>query len=263
MNKMIHSILLGLAKFTVGVLNVNTWYLTKTQVNKTEISNKLEMQKTLLNQQAQELSTNNVGSVYGIRFLHGTSIYLNDKVEMLKPIEQDQKKFESLKDNYDLEMINKSISTFVKNGKELTDSIASKHSDISSNTLNFQVSNNAELNTNINFIDTSESNIFGSILDIIDNLNKNLSGLTLEQHACFVNTIALLIIFSAMNVITAIFYGDKIIKSLKLEERFPKLKKWIEYRRTFQSYFLIYNFILIYVVIFFLLLLIYLCFLCK
>jgi len=49
---------------------------------------------------------------------------------------------------------------------------------------------------------------------MIDQLNKILSGLTLEQHACFVNTIALLIIITSIN---AIFYGDKFIKYLKLE----------------------------------------------
>ena len=110
--------------------------------------------------------------------------------------------------------------------------------------------NTTNISSNIDSNNTSESSIFGTIQDLIEQLNQNLSGLTLEQHACFVNTIALLIIFFSLNAITAVFYGDKLIKYLKLEEKLPRLTKWIEYRRTFQNYFFIYNITVIYLVIF-------------
>lgn len=133
--------------------------------------------------------------------------------------------------------------------QEISTKSLEHNSEIISNASNNQVFHEANIELN-NTSPIGESSLFGTIQEMIDQLNQNVSGLTLEQYACFVNTIALLIIFSSINAITAIFYGDKIIKYLKLEDKFPKLTKWIEYRRTFQNYFFIYNIILIYVVIF-------------
>jgi hypothetical protein len=47
------------------------------------------------------------------------------------------------------------------------------------------------------------------------------------------------IIFSNMISIVVILYGDHLIKKYKLEEKYPKLAKWIELRRRLQRYALI------------------------
>ena len=97
--------------------------------------------------------------------------------------------------------------------------------------------NTTNISSNIESNNTSESSIFGTIQDLIEQLNQNLSGLTLEQHACFVNTIALLIIFFSLNAITAVFYGDKLIKYFQLEEKYPKLAKIIKVKNTLSLYY--------------------------
>ena len=79
------------------------------------------------------------------------------------------------------------------------------------------IDNTTNISTNIDSNYTLDNSIFGTIQDLLEQLIQNLSGLTLEQHACFVNTIALLIILFSINAITAVFYGDKLIKYLNLE----------------------------------------------
>ena len=100
----------------------------------------------------------------------------------------------------------------------------------------------------LNYI--SENSIYSSIQDFINQYNQFLSTLTPEQLACLFNSLSLILITFNINSILAIFFGNKLIIYLKIEERFPKIQKWIEYRRQFRNYFLIYNFFIIYLVIF-------------
>jgi len=47
------------------------------------------------------------------------------------------------------------------------------------------------------------------------------------------------IIFSNIIYIVFILYGDHLIKKFKLEEKYPRLAKWIQLRRRLQRYYLI------------------------
>lgn len=178
----------------------------------------------------------------------------NDRSEdLLNSIKMAQKAYEETKDPYQLGQIQRHIETYVKESDAFNVELTRLNNDMISeaeSTVNYTNESSSELPTDLESQGPSESNLLGTIQDMIDQVNQMLSGLTLEQHACFVNTMALLSILTAMNAIVAIFYGDKLIKYFDLENRYPKLKKWIEYRRTFQNYFFIYNLIFIYVVIF-------------
>ena len=50
--------------------------------------------------------------------------------------------------------------------------------------------------------------------------------------------------YIVMNIASA-YYGDKLIIYFKLEEKYPRLAKWIKYRRVYQNYNIGYNLILI------------------
>lgn len=45
--------------------------------------------------------------------------------------------------------------------------------------------------------------------------------------------------------IVSVHYGDLLIKYFKLEDKFPRLAKYIRLRRLFQEYYFIFNVLLI------------------
>jgi hypothetical protein len=47
-----------------------------------------------------------------------------------------------------------------------------------------------------------------------------------------------------MNIATAI-YGEKLIIYFKLEEKYPRLARWIQYRRIYQHYNIALNLFII------------------
>jgi hypothetical protein len=82
-----------------------------------------------------------------------------------------------------------------------------------------------------------------------------LSTLTVEQINYIINIIGYVIIISSLISIAAVLYGDFLIKYFKLEEKFPKIAKYIIIRRKFQWYYLNYNFIVILILSIFLIIL--------
>jgi len=77
-------------------------------------------------------------------------------------------------------------------------------------------------------------------LNTFDQLSKMAISLLFLNYA----------ILGSLISIVFIFYGDYIIKRFKLEERYPKWAKFIQLRRTFQSYYLIFSILIITVIIF-------------
>jgi hypothetical protein len=97
------------------------------------------------------------------------------------------------------------------------------------------------LEKKLNFPSNSETKNFISNFDFHD----LLSGMsTLELGAVVHLNGSLLILFSLMSIISIIF-GDELLKYLKLEEKFPRLARFIEIRRKFRYYYLILNFLMI------------------
>jgi len=99
-----------------------------------------------------------------------------------------------------------------------------------------------------------ESNVFSPIVDTFNYTQELLKGLTLEQHACFVNGLAFFLVFLCLNSLVSAYFGNKLIHYFKLETRLPKLAKIIQYRIQFLNYYLITNIIILYfITIFFIL----------
>jgi hypothetical protein len=72
-----------------------------------------------------------------------------------------------------------------------------------------------------------------------------MSTLSVEENLAITNILGCFVIAITLFSIINIFFGNEIIKSLKLDERFPKIKKFIELRLKFQRYYLFINTLII------------------
>ena len=92
---------------------------------------------------------------------------------------------------------------------------------------------------------TDNTDINQLLGDSLEKLNSILSNLSTAQLGALTHILfGISIYYLTMNIATA-YYGDKLIIYFKLEERYPRLAKWIKYRRIYQHYNIGYNIILI------------------
>ena len=89
------------------------------------------------------------------------------------------------------------------------------------------------------------SNFNNFVSDILNDYKEYLSTLTVIEQGALGHLLASIFLFLCLTNIMSIIYGDLLIRYLKLEEKFPKLAKYIQLRRKFQQYYLFLNFILI------------------
>ena len=83
----------------------------------------------------------------------------------------------------------------------------------------------------------------------LDPLQSFFDGLNYEQNLAIVHISgSMFILFSLISIIS-IFYGEKLIIFFDLENRFPKIAKFIQIRRNFQQYYLLMNIGLIIIVL--------------
>jgi len=88
----------------------------------------------------------------------------------------------------------------------------------------------------------SMNNFIGSYFDFLNNF---LSNLTLLQKGAVAHIIAsIFIIFCLFSILCAVF-GDFLITYFKLEEKWPKLAKWVQLRIKLQYTYIVANAIFI------------------
>lgn len=95
---------------------------------------------------------------------------------------------------------------------------------------------------------SNSNNLVNNIWESVENFNQWLSTITYEQNIAFINLSGTFVIFVTLFSIIAIFYGDRLINYLKLEERYPKIAKYIILRRKFQQFYLLINILIIFIV---------------
>lgn len=112
--------------------------------------------------------------------------------------------------------------------------------------------NTVETTSNtVNLPETSESNLFGYLSELKEGIESLLAALSTEQLGCISNLMGFVMIFGGMLSITTILFSQYFIDGFKLEERFPKLAKYLKLRQTIDKYYLIFNFVLIYLILIF------------
>ena len=72
-----------------------------------------------------------------------------------------------------------------------------------------------------------------------ERLQSFLDGLNFEQNLAVIHISGSLFIFFSLFSIISIFYGDKLITFFDLENKYPKISKFIQLRRKFQQYYLL------------------------
>lgn len=89
------------------------------------------------------------------------------------------------------------------------------------------------------------------INNIIENFKVYLSTLnTFELCVLFNIFVSIFITFCLISIIL-IYYGNFLINYFNLENKFPKLAKFIQMRRTFQEFYMLLNFSLIFIALIF------------
>jgi hypothetical protein len=231
----------GLTLTSFSLVIFNTIRTNKTILLEDKI-NKQETKYEELNNKYRSLLENNVSRLETERGILEESNNLQKEVEVL-----DQKLRSSLEIRRELQ------SKYSENSGDV--SINAKIQEVEKTELEIQnmyESVNTKFDSFINKINTLLNNNNKS--QYLDSLQSITDGFNYEQNLAMSNILgSMFILFSLISIIS-IFYGEKLIIFFDLENKYPKVAKFIQLRRTFQQYYLLMNIGLIIIV---LLLLIY------
>ena len=83
------------------------------------------------------------------------------------------------------------------------------------------------------------------LFTFLESFNNFISHISFEQLWAVCNILSSLFILILLLNIISIIYSDYLLTYFKIEEKYPKIGKWIKYRRVWQHYYLIFNLLLI------------------
>ena len=236
-NKVFHGIIVDKYKQDIDVLKQKCETLEKINLNK---ENKLEEilnnQQLILKEQEENLKKQT--DFYNL--LEETT-NKNFKIKQIKNNNAD----ETISEENLNELINNNdlIKDFNKIRRSLDESdllnINNLDSVDESSTINKDKSDSID-------IDKIKTRILDlDLIDFIDNFNKFLKSLTMFQLIAVFNISTIGVILTSVLSIYPIFISDYIIKYFKIEEKYPKLGKFIQLRKTFNRYYAIFNILVI------------------
>jgi Skp family chaperone for outer membrane proteins len=224
---------LSLTTFSIGVFN--TIRGNKTSILEEKI-NKHEAKYEELNNKYTSLLENNLNKLENEREILEESNNLRKDVEVLEQKLRNSveiKRDLQTKYSENIEDVNEKIQEVVKTSEEIH---------------NMYESVNNNFDSFINKINTLLNNS-NNKSQYLDSLQSFFDGLNYEQNLAIVHISgSMFILFSLISIIS-IFYGDKLTIFFDLENRFPKIAKFIQIRRKFQQYYLIINIGLIIIVL--------------
>jgi hypothetical protein len=227
----------GLTLTSFSLVIFNTIRTNKTMLLEDKI-NKQETKYEELNNKYTSLLENNVSRLETEREILEESNSLRKDVEVL-----DHKLRSSLEIRRELQH---------KYSENSEDSIITDKIQEVENT-NVEIHNmyesvNTKFDSFINKVNTLLNNS-GNKSQYLDSLQSIIDGFNYEQNLAMSNILgSMFIIFSLISIIS-IFYGEKLIIFFDLENRFPKIAKFIQIRRKFQQYYLLMNISLIIIVL--------------
>lgn len=91
---------------------------------------------------------------------------------------------------------------------------------------------------------------FDDISKIMSNYQSFLDNLNLHQKYALIHILLSIIIFISILNIMILYLGDEFIKYLNLEEKYPKLAKYIKLRRKFITYNIMFDSLVILLALF-------------
>lgn len=104
----------------------------------------------------------------------------------------------------------------------------------------------------VEYVEKSNSGKFiDNLEELINSYKDFLSSLNIDQLCQLISITSSSIILICLFNIVIIYYSNYIIDYLKLEERFPKLAKFLKIRKMYQNFNIFLNFLIILIVIIF------------
>lgn len=227
----------GLTLTSFSLVIYNTIRTNKTNLLEDKI-NKHETKYEELNNKYKSLLENNVSRLETERGILEESNKLRNDVEVL-----DQKLRSSLEIRRELQ------NKFSENsGDSIINDKIQEVENTNVEIYNMYESVNTKFDSFINKVNTLLNNS-GNKSQYLDSLQSIIDGFNYEQNLAMSNILgSMFIIFSLISIIS-IFYGEKLIIFFDLENRFPKIAKFIQIRRKFQQYYLLMNIGLIIIVL--------------
>lgn len=98
---------------------------------------------------------------------------------------------------------------------------------------------------------SDNSNKFTDLNGLIDSFNHFLSQLSIDEIVNVINITSSLFILACVFSIFVSFSGNYIIDKLELIRKYPKIAKFIQWRVTFNKYYMLLNLLLITLGLFF------------
>lgn len=176
---------------------------------------------------------------------------------------------EKIKNSQLIERVNNLISENESNSK-IEDIIRKSFEnnenkiDILNNKVNQLIETNSldenkiiEINNKVKDINNDLADVINKIDDtlrssIIDfeffkSIISNINNLNFFQTLAFTHLCAIIFIFLSLNSLIALYFGEYLINKINIENKYPRIYKYIQIRRKFQVYFLIKDLTIIYI----------------
>ncbi len=195
---------------------------------------------------------------------HLTSLETKRRIDTLqKSLDQNsqlnneiRKSLESL--NQEREMLFTNLNQLNENHQQIQSSLNKIEEN---NTLNVEnISKSTDLLKDLNksyetfleFISEiggSDKTNFTIDTNLLDSLNNYISTLTPLETLSVLHICGSLVILFSLFSILSVFYGEFFIQKFSIENKFPKLAKFIQIRRKYQQFYLLTQFLLIFVIL--------------
>jgi hypothetical protein len=95
----------------------------------------------------------------------------------------------------------------------------------------------------------NKSDVSGFIKDFIETYKNFVDQLSLEQLVALFNIIGFLMIFFTLISITTLLIGDYLIEKFKLNDKYPKIYKYIKFKQTLNKHYMMFYFIIFYIIV--------------
>jgi hypothetical protein len=155
------------------------------------------------------------------------------------------------------------LDTKLRRSLEIKKDLQNKYSENIDSTINDKIQEVENTDVEIHNMYESVNNKFDSFINKINTLMTNsgnksqyleslqsfFDGFNYEQNLAMSNILGSMFIIFSLFTIISIFYGEMLITYFDLENRFPKVAKFIQIRRKFQQYYLLINIGLIIIVL--------------
>jgi len=154
-------------------------------------------------------------------------------------------KVKSVLNNIDLQLNTKNF--YIGENLETLNNKQKYYSEELNNLIVKKDSNVNELLEKINS-SINKSDVSSFLSDMIEKYNSILNTLSLEQMVALFNIFGFFMVLVTIFNLSTVLIGDYLIDRLKLEDKFPKLSKYIRIKQRLNKGYLTFYYVLLYII---------------